>query len=221
MSLIHQIWALVKGSSRSLRKRLPHFPKLNETTPSMWSNLGRIIREAPKQGEIKRGGKGQAPQFLSWQKHDLSNLQRNLIIFHSHFLLSWPLISCSGYTSICVRVKQPGNNWRASIFIVLVLEDLEILFPAFIQRLKLLRFWRLRSIEMLEQVGLVQPGRRMAAYFTQQVLSRTSQGCMCTARHYPFAAEILSCSLWINYRYAYSKLSKQKGVGMLKFCRSA
>lgn len=34
MSLTHQVWALVRGSSRSLRKMLPHFPKLNETTPS-------------------------------------------------------------------------------------------------------------------------------------------------------------------------------------------
>lgn len=174
---------LVKGSSRSLRKILSHFPKLNETTPSKWSNLGRIIREAPRQGEIKRGGRGQAPHFLPCQKHNLSNLQRNLIVLHSHFPLSWPLISCSGYRSIWVRFKQPGNNCRASIFIVLVLKDLEILFPALIQRIKLLRFWRLRSIEMLEQAGPVQPGRRMAAYFTQQVLPRTSQGHTCTARH--------------------------------------
>lgn len=220
MSLIHHIWALVKGSSRGLRKVLPHFPKLDETTPSVWSNLGHIIREAPRQGEIKRGGRGQAPQFLSCQKHNLSNLQRNLIVLHSHFPLSWPLISYSGYGSIWVRFKQPGNNCRASIFIVLVLKDLEILFPAFIQRIKLLRFWRLRSIEMLEQAGLVQPGRRMAAYFTQQVLPRTSQGHTCTARHCPFIAEILSCPLQINYRYAYSKPSKQEGVG-LKSCRSA
>lgn len=67
---------------------LPHFPKLYEKTPSKGSNLGRIIREAPRQSEIKRGGKGQAPQFLSCQKHNLSNLQRNLIVLHSHFPLS-------------------------------------------------------------------------------------------------------------------------------------
>lgn len=212
---------LVKGSSKSLRKVLPHFPKLNETTPSKWSNLGRIIREAPRQGEIKWGGRGQAPHFLPCQKYNLSNPQRNLIVLHSHFPLSWPLISCSGYRSIWVRFKQPGNNCRVSIFIVLVLKDLEILFPALIQRTELLRFWRLRSIETLDQAGLVQPGRRMAAYFMQQALPRTSQGHTYTARHYPFIGEILSCSLQIYYRYAYSKLSKQKGVGMLKFCRSA
>lgn len=101
------------------------------------------------------------------------------------------LVSCFGYRSVQVSYK-PGNNCRAGIFIVL--KDLEIYFPALTQRIKLLKCYRQRSTGVLQQADLVPTGKRMAAYFMQQAVPRSSQGHTHTHTH----SQTLPCYYWNN-----------------------
>lgn len=117
------------------------------------------------------------------------------------------LVSCFGYRSVQVSYK-PGNNCRAGIFIVL--KDLEIYFPALTQRIKLLKCYRQRSTGVLQQADLVPTGKRMAAYFMQQAVPRSSQGHTQTARCCPVTTGTMSYSLHIFYKHTCSKLSRQK-----------